>query len=153
MKTDEALRVIESVLNQQKAVARLYDVLEPVMQAEVYLAELEQKKVVLGAEIAALEVTAGEVLKGIEDTKTSAQVAHALTMAELAKAEDERRAAVNAAEVQLNDLKDKAKLFKAAQVGKEKAMAERIAVLQADADAAAERLAKIEAKIAELKGM
>ncbi len=153
METNEALRIVESVLNEYRGIKRLSEILEPVMQAEIRLSELTQKIENIEKEIADAEAAKVKAVADAEDVKAAAfkdaaadakiRSAQRSKWAEqLKKAEEDHVAA--SARVSIAEAEYEAVVAK---------MGEEVAELKFKADAEQVRLEQIEAKIAELKGM
>jgi hypothetical protein len=153
MNTEEALRVVEGVLNEYRAIERMSEVLGNVMQAEVAEAELRQQADILRKEIVSLEEGKVATKKRVADAGRAAQDSHAVNMAKMKNVEDAKWKDIKEAEVRLEGLRNMAGEMEADYAKRLKFARDHIALTEADIAAASERLAKIEAKIAELKGM
>ena len=153
MNTEEALRVVEGVLNEYRAVERMSEVLGNVMQAEVAEAELKQRADGLHKAIIELEAGVVEAKSKAYSERKAASAASAAAMTKMKNVEDAKWRDIKEAEFRLEGLRNMAGEMEKANAARLEEMNTQAGAIQNEAAAAADRLAKIEAKIAELKGM
>jgi len=153
MTTEEALRVVESVLNEYSGIKRLAEILEPIMQAEVRIAELGIQAGVLQKGVDELKASKVDLELEIAEAKKVAKGAHVATIARMRNLETAKWDEVKVAEARLEGLRVRTAEMENSFSATAGEISDYIAGLEVKAEAAEYRLEKVEAKIAELKGI
>jgi len=153
MTTEEALRVVESVLNEYRGIKRLEEILEPVMQAEIRVIELGTQVNTLLESIAQLDLKKAAVAEASAAALVAAVAEHEEVMGSLGKVEAAKRSEIKDAEAALYTLRARYDELNGSFNEHVELNAAHIRQLESEVAVATKRLAKIEAKIAQLKGM
>jgi len=153
MDTQEALRIVESVLNEYRGIKRLAEILEPVLGAEVRLAELEQEKKRLEDKVMVEQVKLNDLfvaVKAAEAAIVRSMDAEFKGVAEIKAAAEVELSIVNK-EITASNA-DLAVVKGIVAAAKSTGEAE-VAAIGAEANAQQRRLDKITKKIAEAKAL